>query len=750
MKKLSDWLKKRAVLIVIILAAVLLEVISAIQYRYTRGLLEEELEKSALQDLMTSALRIQEIVVKAEVGVSSQVWHTQRHLDDPDYMNMLVASMAQDGGDNIVGAGIGFKPYYYPSKGKLYEVYGRETEDSVEVEQIASEQHDYTQTDFYQIAMRGDTVKWTPPYLDAEGAKGVVTTYGMPVRDKRGEPVAVLLVDMATNWVGEVVNQHHRNPSSFSLVISEDGDFIAGPDDSLASPSLVKKIVDMVNDSTVAREIKAKGRVTGFPFYDEERGESGHVYYANKRYEPRWQMVIVCYDKEVYGKLEDMRRYIMWMALAGLAVLAVIIQLFVRSQRRLQATQMEQERIGSELRIAKDIQTQMLPRTNTVTRNDMDVFGSLVPAREVGGDLFDFFLRDEKLFFCIGDVSGKGVPSAMLMAVTHTLFRSISAHVNNPAHMMHVINETSCRGNESNMFVTFFIGVLDLPTGRLRYCNAGHDKPILVNSQPVHAQDDSPSSILHPLDTKPNLPVGLFEDVNYEEHELMIAPGSMLFLYTDGLTEARDGHRQFFGLKRVQEVLQGFVPDGKPQALLQTMTNAVNQFVEDAEQSDDLTMLAIRYSPETEKDVLNETLMLKNDLHQIDVLSGFVKDITKRLNIASKTAGNVQLAVEEAEVNVMNYAYPLDLEGDITVNAKSDGRWLRFIIIDEGVHFDPTEALPVDTKLSAEDRPIGGLGIHMLRKLMDSINYERIDGKNILTLRKEIENVNEQTNKRTT
>ena len=743
MKKLSDWLKKRAVLIVIILAAVLLEVISAIQYHHTRGLLEEELEKSALRDLMNSALRIQEIISKAEMGVSSQVWHVERHLDDPDYMDTLLINMVKDESDNLVGAGIAFKPHYYSSKGQYYEPYARQMGDSIEVVQVGSEKHDYTQSFFYQTAMRGDTVKWTSPYLDSEGAEGVVTTYGLPVRDERGEPVAVLFVDLATDWISEVVNKHHINPSSFSLVMSQEGELIAGPADSLASSSLVTHIVDMVNDSTVSREPEANGRVTGFPFYDEERGESGHVYYANKRYEPRWQMVMVCYDKEVYGKLEDMRRYIMWMSLAGLAVLAVIIQLFVRSHRRLQATQMEQERIGSELRIAKDIQTQMLPRTNTVTRNDMDVFGSLVPAREVGGDLFDFFLRDEKLFFCIGDVSGKGVPSAMLMAVTHSLFRSISARANNPVHMMQVINETSCRGNESNMFVTLFIGVLDLPTGRLRYCNAGHDKPILVNSQSVHAQDDSPSSILHPLDTKPNLPVGLFEDVNYEEHELMIAPGSMLFLYTDGLTEARDGHRHFFGLKRVQEVLQGFVPDGKPQALLQTMTDAVNQFVEDAEQSDDLTMLAIRYSPETEKNVLNETLMLKNDLHQIDVLSGFVKDITKKLNIATKTAGNVRLAVEEAVVNVMNYAYPLDLEGDITVNAKSDGRWLKFIIIDEGVHFDPTEALPVDTKLSAEDRPIGGLGIHMLRKLMDSINYERIDGKNILTLRKEIENVNE-------
>jgi sigma-B regulation protein RsbU (phosphoserine phosphatase) len=188
----------------------------------------------------------------------------------------------------------------------------------------------------------------------------------------------------------------------------------------------------------------------------------------------------------------------------------------------------------------------------------------------------------------------------------------------------------------------------------------------------------------------------------------------------------------------LKEVLQGFAPDGKPQELLQRMTEAVSQFVEEAEQSDDLTMLAIRYSPETEKDVLDEALTLKNDLHQINVLSSFVKDITGRLNLEPKLASNVRLAVEEAVVNVMDYAYPVGLEGDISISAKSDGKRLKFIISDEGVPFDPTKALQVDTTLAVEDRPVGGLGIHLVRQLMDSINYERIDGKNTLTLRKEI------------
>ena len=235
-------------------------------------------------------------------------------------------------------------------------------------------------------------------------------------------------------------------------------------------------------------------------------------------------------------------------------------------------------------------------------------------------------------------------------------------------------------------------------------------------------------------DAKPNLPVGLFEQVKYEEHEQVLTAGAMLFLYTDGLTEARKRRHELFGRKRMTEVLQGFEPEGKPQELVQRMTTAIKEYVEDADQSDDLTMLAIRYSPEKEKDVLNETLTLKNDVHQVKVLSGFVKNITGRLNLAPKLAANVRLAVEEAVVNVMDYAYPVGLEGDICICAKSDGKRLRFIISDEGAPFDPTKALQVDTTLGVEDRPVGGLGIHLVRQLMDSINYERIDGKNTLTL----------------
>ena len=198
-------------------------------------------------------------------------------------------------------------------------------------------------------------------------------------------------------------------------------------------------------------------------------------------------------------------------------------------------------------------------------------------------------MATEKLFFCIGDVSGKGAPSALLMAVAHALFRSAAAHESNPASIMQTINETACQGNDSNMFVTMFIGVLDLPTDHLSYCDAGHDAPVILSEKGIVNSEKLATA----LEVQPNLPVGVFDDYTYSLQETQIAPGSTIFLYTDGLTEAMNSAHKQFGLERVKTVLASCA-DKQPQEILETVTDAVHGFVKDAEQSDDLTMLAIK------------------------------------------------------------------------------------------------------------------------------------------------------------
>lgn len=276
-------------------------------------------------------------------------------------------------------------------------------------------------------------------------------------------------------------------------------------------------------------------------------------------------------------------------------------QSLARQMEELKIVNAERGRIEGELKVAQDIQLSMLPkmppkffakRSGEAERGGdrglnegFDIFGSLTPAREVGGDLYDFILRDGKLFFCIGDVSGKGVPAALVMATTLCQFRIAASHVDDVAKITAYINRNTCEGNETCIFVTFFMGMLDLKTGLLRCCNAGHNKPIVIgNGQGTMKNGQF-------LDAKPNLPLGVSDDATYDEKEYTLAPGAMLFLYTDGLTEAMTREHKQFGSERLMAQLQGGVGC---QEQIDQITQAVHAFVGDAPQSDDLTMLAIR------------------------------------------------------------------------------------------------------------------------------------------------------------
>ena len=254
---------------------------------------------------------------------------------------------------------------------------------------------------------------------------------------------------------------------------------------------------------------------------------------------------------------------------------------------QLEETTAQKAAIESDLRIASDIQMGMLPEKfpTRADRDDVQLYASLTPAKEVGGDLFDFYFRDEKLFFCIGDVSGKGVPASLFMAVTRSAFRTVSAHESMPNHIVGSINKTIADMNKNNMFVTLFVGVLDLPTGQMLYCNAGHDAPLLVGAGVGELPCDS------------NIPVGFMPEWEYTLQEAEIYTGTTIFLFTDGLTEAMNVENEEFQMNRINDVAVKALAQQQqePHQLIALMTDAVHQFVGDAEQSDDLTMMGIQY-----------------------------------------------------------------------------------------------------------------------------------------------------------
>ena len=708
---------------IIIVAAVLLELISAAQFYSTRQLLGDELERKEEMGLRMKAIVIKSMLNSAKNTLHDHMWDMERNISEPDSM-YGVAEWLVKMNPIIAGGGMAFMPNYYPEKGKLFEPYARRCDTTVVVKQIADDNHDYTQLEFFTHPISIQKPVWTDPYLDKEGAGTTVTTYSVPIRTDN-KLVGVFCIDISLEWLSDTLNSHHSYPSSFNLLLTEDGKLISRPSKNHINSNDVEQVLAIINDSTTERHSSKSSKIKIIRFESKSDGADGSIFYANMKGQPHWQIVAVSYDEEVYAPLISLRIRILLLMIVAFGILGFIIHRFARNQQKLGMANLKQEMIKSELKIASNIQQTMLPdgKDEIAERQDIQVSGVLIPAKEVGGDLYSYFIRDEKLFFCIGDVSGKGVPSALIMSVIQALFRNTVRHDKTPAHIMQTLNEFACKNNTTNMFVTLFIGVLDLPSGRLRYCNAGHDIPILLDSDKQ-------------LDVKANLPIGVFDDFMYQQQEIVLDQTTTLFLYTDGLTEAMNQQHELFGLERVYKTLEQ-CHNLSPTDLQNKVVDTVQQYMGDTEQSDDLTMMTIHYIPLQMKAILNEEMSLTNDIREVKELNQFVKSVAERLQLEKPVAKNIMLAVEEAVVNVMGYAYPMETTGEIKVRATSDGQNLKFVISDWGKSFDPTKIDKPDTTLNTEDRPIGGLGILLVRELMDSVNYERVDGCNILTLSKQ-------------
>lgn len=573
--------RKGSRLILILLTALLLELVAALQYTYTRNLLIREEERITRMELTMESEVVLHTLEEAELSMYENEWSVKESLAHPDSLFGAVGRMIESN-SSVAGACIAVLPDYYPEKGRLFEPYAHREEGRILVDQIAGPDHDYTLGPYFQQALREETEFWSDPYDYGADPVQKLTTYTYPVRDRSGRLAAICGLDIDLTWLSDTLNVHPYYPSSFGFMLTRDGRLVAGPREERVSSQTLDYVAGLVMDPTVDRTVRGRHRVSCIEFRDPVSGKRAYLDYRALPRDPGWIIAEVSYRDEVLAPVRSMMLRILLMALAGFVFLLVIIHRFARNGKRLWEADVKQARIGSELRIARRIQEEMLPKAS-LDRSDLTVQGSLTPAKEVGGDLFDYFIREGKLFFCIGDVCGKGVPAAMLMAVVHAILRMLSEQEEAPARIVGELNREACRNNATGTFVTLFLGVLDLSTGRLRYCNAGHDRPVLVGDS------------VEELPALANVPVGAFDDVTYQEQEVMVAPGTLLFLYTDGVTESMDAGRRQYGRERLLGALSAC--PRKPDALVRTIEAGVRAFVGEAEQSDDLTMLAVHYHP---------------------------------------------------------------------------------------------------------------------------------------------------------
>lgn len=581
-------MKSKYSVAIIVTVAVLLELISTILFLFARKGIREEVEHRAETELRIKNLEIQKVMVAVETAISNTVWAAEHTLEQPDSLYSVLRRMVEQN-PTIVGAGLLFEANYYPQKGRWFEPYVAERSDgTIEEEQIGSASHNYLDAEFYKNGIKAGRGRWSEPYFDEAGARMMLCTYTIPVRDNSGRTVALLGADVSLEWLSSVINSHHIYPSSYNVVISRTGLVLVAPDERHTMRKTIQEVTASSSDTTTRyiNRQQMSGK-SGHRDITDNHGEKLSIFYAPIDGETGWSMSVVCSQSEIYEDLWEVGIYLSLLMVAGMALLGYIIYRTARSARSLQRANAEKERVGSELRIARNIQESMLPKTFPPfpERDDIEIFASLVPAKEVGGDLYDFHIRDEKLFFCIGDVSGKGVPSSLVMAVTRSLFHTVSAHEDKPEVIVSDMNESMADMNDSDMFVTLFVGALDLTTGILRYCNAGHEDPLLIGKG------------VGLLPTISNIPVGMMPGWKYDGEETLIYSGTTIFLYTDGLTEAEDSNQAQFGKQRmIRTARQALLANGScaPETIIEVQTEALKKFVGNAEQSDDLTMLAIR------------------------------------------------------------------------------------------------------------------------------------------------------------
>ena len=578
-ERLKNVLKRNLGLTAIIAAALLLEITSGVMGYINHAVIQDTMENLVDQEMNAIFYRIRNQLSKVEVTLNNMAWVVSDELAEADSMFVTTYRMVENN-PAILGGTISFIPNYYPQKGYWFEPYAvrRTTPDgrvTIETIQLGSASHDYTKSEFFTVPIAQNCGHWSEPYLDADGAKAMVTTYGTPVHDRRGETVAVVDADLSLEWLDKVIAEEKTYQSTNRFLVTGSHNLLAGED----GPEL----------QAALKLLKTTGNKESYHRVKNEAGKKQHIFFQPVGGMTDWVLITVLDDSDVFGKLRKIRLMLYVLTGIGLLFLGFIVYRTSRNLENLRRVNAAKERIDSELRVANKIQMSMLPEQH-LHNDEVDVFGSLTPAREVGGDLFDYFIRDGKLFFCIGDVSGKGTPSAMLMSSTCSLFRSYAAHDDNPARIMQTINEAACHKNATHMFVTVFIGVLDLQTGHLCYCNGGHDAPIILSPE------------FSSLTCLSHLPIGLFSTMKYALQEADLNNGTTIFLYTDGLTEAMDKEKQLFGKDRMEAVLKRCAEQQQsPEEIINTVSEEVHRFVKDAEQSDDLTLLAIHYQYNTEK-----------------------------------------------------------------------------------------------------------------------------------------------------
>ncbi|MBQ9462637.1 MAG: SpoIIE family protein phosphatase [Bacteroidales bacterium] len=602
---------------------------------FVRKGINKEAEERARVTLDNASATVSSVLASVEAAVRNSVPTIENHIGEPDFMYTVAARLCMSNPE-IFGASVSFEENFFRDR-RFFSAYASvdpvSGRDSLVFTQLANDDYDYLHMDWYQIPKLLDRPYWSEPYMDSGGGNFTMVTYSYPLRDAAGNIFGMVTADVSLNWLTDILEEVEFSRSSYNIVLSRNGTFIVHPvKDFILGQTIFTYAEELGDESFAELGRKVISGEDGSAVFRDGGGQEAMFYSPIERI--GWSMAIICPTAEFFRSANALGALIAVLGLLGLAVIVLVCHLVLRRMLRplrsvtesaqeisrgnfgsplpevesddemrllrdsfatMQTSLVEQMnelaevtqskgRIEGELQAARQIQISMLPKTFPPFPDleSVAIYGQLSPAKEVGGDLYDFVIQNGKVFFCIGDVSGKGVPASLLMVVARSLFRNLSAAQSSPARIVSLLNNALSENNSAEMFVTFFAGVLDLSSGELRFCNAGHNPPVLMGSN------------VEFLALKPNLPLGVMPGWEFEEQVISLAAGESLFLYTDGLSEAENPEHQLFGDDSVLSVARR-VCRQDVRSQIAAMTAAVTEHAAGASQSDDLTMMSVQY-----------------------------------------------------------------------------------------------------------------------------------------------------------
>ena len=712
-------------------------------------------------------------VIVSELASGGSVY--AEYKGDSERLNSYVESVFKNNKsilkkDEVYSGGIWFEPYkinplvshlgVFYKNGNLYS--------NTKLESL---NYDYQYENWYKSILKNvsekDDVAWVVPYIDSNLTDRLMTTIGKAIYDDKGNVIGIATIDWDLESIVNKLQSRKTPKNSIILFADKKDDFILYYQDSnVENEDLIGKSLDKI--SWYNKDLEQKTEIV----YNHRKYitfiknfENGMVLIVNVPTSELFKILrikiamIILFLLSLYigvyvifytflerninkpidylvdiakkigrGNLDivsDLRKPFEFAILSDTLNRAVEdIKKYIHT---LDGYEKERKQAEFELKVAKAIQTTTMPNRFPAFpyHKEFDIYATMDAAKRVGGDFYDFYLiNEDKLAFLIADVSGKGIPAALFMMKAKTIIKNFAKTDIPLPELFDKVNTELCQDNDQGLFVTIFLCVMELSTGRVKFVNAGHNHPY------IKRVDGS----FEMINCKQNFVVGGLPNIKYEEEEIHLQANEKIFLYTDGITESTNADGEMFGDNNLKECLN----KNKDKSIFDLLNNIgedINEYTKDAlnEQPDDITMLAIEYFGVKNFKLPASVTSLNELLHRVE-------HICDTLGLDESKRSRILVSAEEIFANISNYAYPDDEVGNVEISISYDDNAIEVVFIDSGKHFNPLTHPEPDITLSVEDRPIGGLGIHMVKNSMDNVEYEYAHGRNIFKISMNLDN----------